>query len=79
MLCDLLDRIVDCELLYDCMFMCTWLLDWGWVQAGPALCCRPRYPGRTGCPEGPASGPDMLSAPRGRTRRAEAWRVDQAD
>ena len=60
MLYDLLDRLADCDLLYACMSMCTWLLDWGWVEAGPALCFRPTYPGRTGYPEGPASGPDRL-------------------
>ena len=45
MLCHMLDRLISCELLYDYMFMCTWLLDWGWVEAGPALCCRPTYLG----------------------------------
>ena len=60
MLCDLFDLPVACELLYDCMYMCTWLFGLELVEAGPAACCRPRYPGRIGCLEGPTSGPDRL-------------------
>ena len=79
MLCDLFDLLVICELLYDFMYMCTWLIDGGWVEAGPALCCRPTYPRQTGYSEGPMSSLDRLKAQKGRTRRAEARRVDQAD
>ena len=39
MLCDLFDLLVDCELLYDCMYMCTWLVVWTGVGLRRVLLC----------------------------------------
>ena len=58
------------------IIMCTCLLVWRRVEAGPAMCCSAKTPradrvdcrpgpGKSSQAEGPASGLDRLKAPRG--------------